>query len=234
MTVLQRAGAMSRAVPGAELHEAWPHSSSGVEAEGLTAKRIFDIIGVVLAFLLFGPLMFVIWTALALSGGNPIFCQQRVGRHGQPFRCYKFRSMVKDANKILTLYLDANPEARAEWDRSFKLARDPRVTWFGNFLRRTSMDELPQLFNVLKGEMSLVGPRPIIPSEVERYAGNIAAYYSCRPGITGLWQVSGRNLVSYERRVQLDALYARTHSLWLDATILIRTVRVVVSGAGAS
>src|SRR5579871_2953979 len=154
MTLLQRADTMSRAVPPGEIHDAWSRSSYGVEAEGLTAKRIFDIVGTLFALLLFGPLMFAIWTALALSGGSPIFCQQRVGRYGQPFRCYKFRSMVKDANKILTLYLEANPEARAEWDRSFKLARDPRVTWFGNFLRRTSMDELPQLFNVLRGEMS--------------------------------------------------------------------------------
>jgi lipopolysaccharide/colanic/teichoic acid biosynthesis glycosyltransferase len=232
MTLLQPADTISCAVPGGEFQTAGRDSNA--EAERLTAKRVLDIVGALSALIFFGPLMFAIWVALSVSGGSPIFCHKRVGKNGEIFRCYKFRSMVKDANKILAVYLEENPEARAEWDRSFKLACDPRITWFGTFLRRTSMDELPQLFNVLKGEMSLVGPRPIIPSEVERYAGKISAYYSCRPGITGLWQVSGRNLVSYDRRVQLDAFYARKQSLWLDLTILVRTVRVVVSGVGAS
>jgi undecaprenyl-phosphate galactose phosphotransferase len=133
----------------------------------------------------------------------------------------------------LAEYLLANPEAREEWERTFKLACDPRITRFGAYLRRSSLDELPQLFNVLAGDMSLVGPRPIVPSEIERYADRIGAYYRCRPGITGLWQVSGRNLVSYSRRVRLDAIYARKQTMWLDVVILFRTVRVVLTGVGA-
>ena len=149
------------------------------------------------------------------------------------FLCYKFRSMVKDANKVLTDYLSSNPAARDEWNRTFKLAKDPRVSRFGMFLRRTSLDELPQLFNVLLGNMSLVGPRPIVPGEIERYSDRIHAYYRCRPGITGLWQISVRNDVAYDKRVRLDALYARRQSIRLDIVILLRTVRAVLSGRGA-
>jgi lipopolysaccharide/colanic/teichoic acid biosynthesis glycosyltransferase len=198
------------------------------------AKRVFDILGAAAALVLLGPIMLTVLLALAVSGGQPIFIQRRIGRSGTLFNCYKFRTMVKNASSVLAQYLTANEAAREEWERSFKLVCDPRVTRFGAFLRRSSLDELPQLFNVLAGDMSLVGPRPIIPSEIERYADKIAAYYSCRPGMTGLWQVSGRNLVSYSRRVRLDAIYARKQSLWLDVVILLRTVRVVLSGAGAS
>lgn len=202
-------------------------------AAGFDAKRAFDIVGASLALLVFGPAMLVILLVLTASGGQPIFIQRRIGRNGKLFSCFKFRTMVKNASSVLTEYLCSNPEAREEWDRAFKLARDPRVTRFGAFLRRSSLDELPQLFNVLAGDMSLVGPRPIVPSEIERYADKITAYYSCRPGITGLWQVSGRNLVSYSRRVRLDAIYASKQSLRLDIVILFRTVRVVLSGVGA-
>jgi len=142
--------------------------------------------------------------------------------------------MMGDAKRALSIYLENNPEAREEWDRSFKLEHDPRVTRLGMFLRRSSLDELPQLLNVLIGDMSLVGPRPIVAPEIERYEEKIAEYCSCRPGLTGLWQVSGRNLVSYERRVRLDAIYARRHSLRLDLIILLRTIGVVLSGRGAS
>ena len=207
--------------------------SAGLQADALSAKRFMDIAGASLALLLFFPIMAAILLVLMFNGGSPVFVQHRVGRSGQLFRCYKFRSMVKDANRVLTDYLEHHPAAREEWNKTFKLQEDPRITWFGTMLRRTSMDELPQLFNVLKGDMSLVGPRPIVSSEVERYAHRIGAYYSCRPGITGLWQVSGRNLVSYETRVRLDAIYARKKSVWLDTLILIRTVRVVLSGVGA-
>jgi lipopolysaccharide/colanic/teichoic acid biosynthesis glycosyltransferase len=202
-------------------------------AIGFDSKRVFDILGASLALFVFGPVMLLIFSVMAVTGGQPIFIQRRIGRNGKLFSCYKFRTMVKNASCVLAEYLLVNPEARDEWDRTFKLASDPRVTPFGAFLRRSSLDELPQLFNVLAGDMSLVGPRPIVPSEIERYADKIAAYYSCRPGITGLWQVSGRNLVSYSRRVRLDAIYARKQSLWLDVVILFRTVRVVLSGVGA-
>jgi undecaprenyl-phosphate galactose phosphotransferase len=196
-------------------------------------KRIVDILGASFALVFCAPIMLIIWAALALTGGSAIFSQIRVGQNGKLFRCFKFRSMVKNANQVLVAHLASNPAARHEWSRDFKLARDPRVTAFGRFLRRTSLDELPQLFNVLKADMSLVGPRPIVPGEVERYANKIHAYYCCRPGITGLWQVSGRNLVAYEKRVRLDAVYARKQSLQLDMVILFRTVWVVLNGRGA-
>ncbi len=212
-----------------------PRVSSTPRTAGarLDAKRVLDILGASLALFVFAPVMLVILLKLSFSGGQPIFIQRRLGKNGKLFNCYKFRSMVKNASGILAEYLLVNPDAREEWNRSFKLAHDPRITPFGAFLRRSSLDELPQLFNVLAGDMSLVGPRPIVPSEIERYEDRISAYYSCRPGLTGLWQVSGRNLVSYRRRVRLDAIYARKQSLWLDLVILIRTVRVVLSGAGA-
>jgi lipopolysaccharide/colanic/teichoic acid biosynthesis glycosyltransferase len=204
-----------------------------VKAPLINAKRLMDLFGASLALLIAAPVMAMIYIALVFAGGQPIFVQYRVGQNGRLFPCCKFRSMVKNANRILTDHLASNSAAREEWSRNFKLANDPRVTTFGRFLRRASLDELPQLFNVLRGDMSLVGPRPIVPSEVELYSDNIAAYYSCRPGITGLWQVSGRNMVGYDKRVHLDVFYAGKQSLGLDLIILVRTVRVVLSGRGA-
>jgi lipopolysaccharide/colanic/teichoic acid biosynthesis glycosyltransferase len=203
------------------------------DAEPFKSKRILDVVGAILALAFFAPSMILICLALMCSGGRPIFSQTRVGKNGELFQCYKFRSMALNADAVLVDYLNANPAAREEWERTFKLAWDPRITPFGTFLRRTSLDELPQLFNVLKGDMSLVGPRPIVPEEIGRYAGRITAYYRCRPGITGLWQVSGRNDVTYSRRVCLDTVYARKRSIWLDCVILLRTVRAVLSGRGA-
>ena len=202
-------------------------------ARTVSAKRLIDIVGALAALLFFAPLMSIIYVILMFSGGGPVFAHRRVGQNGVLFSCYKFRSMVKNADAVLANHLRQNPGARAEWESSCKLARDPRVTWFGMLLRRSSMDELPQFINVLRGDMSLVGPRPIVPDEVERYSGWIRAYYQCKPGITGLWQVSGRNDVAYDRRVRLDAVYARKKSVGLDAIILIRTVRAVLSGRGA-
>jgi exopolysaccharide production protein ExoY len=233
MSLLQKADTLQYSASQVEFYSNCPSRTRTDGGEIARAKRAFDIVGALLALVLFSPLIIAIGIGLMLSGGRPIFVQHRVGRNGVLFRCYKFRSMVKDANRALGNYLEHNPGAREEWNKCFKLLRDPRITWFGQALRRTSMDELPQLFNVLKGDMSLVGPRPIVPSEVELYADRIAAYYQCRPGITGLWQVSGRNLVAYEKRVRLDAMYARRQSLSLDFIILLRTIRVVISGAGA-
>jgi lipopolysaccharide/colanic/teichoic acid biosynthesis glycosyltransferase len=176
--------------------------------------------------------MVLIFLCLSIMG-NPVFRQYRVGRGGKLFACYKFRTMVNGAEQVLHDYLQSNPAAREEWLRTFKLTHDPRITPMGHFLRKSSLDELPQLFNVLKGDMSLVGPRPIVPAEVPRYRTKIRAYQSVRPGLTGLWQVSGRNLVSYRRRVALDAVYARRRSLLLDTLILIKTVGVVFVGRGA-
>jgi len=231
MSVVQRAQALSRSVALTE--SALPSFQEPRLGAADSIKRCMDIAGASLALLLSIPVMLAICAALLPSRTNPVFAQWRVGRDGRLFRCYKFRSMVPDANRILADHLEKHPHAQAEWNSGFKLSRDPRITRFGAFLRRTSLDELPQLFNILKGEMSLVGPRPIVPDEIERYGRRIHAYYRCRPGLTGLWQVNGRNLLGYPQRVRLDAFYARNQSFWMDAAILFRTVGVVVSGRGA-
>lgn len=196
-------------------------------------KRLLDIFGASVALILCAPVLLMVFLSLSVFG-NPIFSQRRVGRDGKLFSCYKFRTMVNNAERVLEDYLRDNPAAQEEWLRNFKLAHDPRITPMGGFLRKSSLDELPQLFNVLRGDMSLVGPRPIVPAEVPRYAGRIQAYQKVRPGLTGLWQVSGRNLVSYRRRVALDTFYARERSIALDVVILVKTVGVVIGGKGAS
>ena len=200
--------------------------------QGFEAKRLLDILGASVALILCAPVMILIFLGLCFQG-NPIFAQQRVGRGGKLFRCYKFRTMINGAEQVLADYLEHNPAAREEWRLTFKLTNDPRITPMGHFLRKSSLDELPQLFNILSGDMSLVGPRPIVPAEVPRYRSRIRAYYKVRPGLTGLWQVSGRNLVSYRRRVALDAAYASNATLALDLLILIKTVGVVLLGRGA-
>lgn len=216
----------------AQEFESRPAPATLYTVPGIDTKRMLDIAGACFGLVLCAPVMLLIYLLLSIVG-NPIFRQYRVGRGGKLFACYKFRSMVNGAEQVLHDYLQKNPAAREEWQRTFKLARDPRITPMGHFLRKSSLDELPQLFNVLKGDMSLVGPRPIVPAEVPRYRGRIRAYHGVRPGLTGLWQVSGRNLVSYRRRVALDTVYARRHSMALDASILVRTVRVVLVGRGA-
>lgn len=232
MSVIQETGAVQYSLEDEEFEHLAPQFRATATVD-VDLKRFLDVTGAAIALMFFAPTMLIIYAALMLSGGSPIFAHPRVGRSGKMFLCYKFRSMVKDANKVLTDYLSSNPAARDEWNRTFKLAKDPRVSRFGMFLRRTSLDELPQLFNVLLGNMSLVGPRPIVPGEIERYSDRIHAYYRCRPGITGLWQISGRNDVAYDKRVRLDALYARRQSIRLDIVILLRTVRAVLSGRGA-
>ena len=167
------------------------------------------------------------------SPGPVIFKHRRVGKDGKEFDCYKFRSMCVDADRILKELLEKNPEARKEWEKDFKLKEDPRITKSGAFLRKTSLDELPQIFNVLKGEMSLVGPRPIIRAEVPRYGKYISDYYMVRPGITGLWQTSGRNDIDYNERIQMDTWYVRNWNIWFDIVLLWRTFKVVLAGKGA-
>ncbi len=187
-----------------------------------------------LLLLLLAPLMaavaFLIWRR---DGAPVLFAHYRVGHDGKMFRCLKFRSMLRDSEAALAALLARSPEAREEWQRDQKLLHDPRVTAIGRFLRRTSLDELPQLFNVLRGEMSLVGPRPITVGELTRYGRARWHYLSVRPGITGLWQVSGRNNTTYEERVALDRQYVERRSAWLDARILLKTVVVVLSRHGA-
>ena len=180
------------------------------------------------------PLMLVIAAAVKLTSPGPvIFRHTRIGRHGRKFKVWKFRTMRTDGDAILREHLARNPEARAEWDRDHKLRDDPRVTPLGRFLRKTSLDELPQVVNVLNGDMSLVGPRPIVTDEVWRYGNAIRHYTAVKPGITGLWQVTGRNDAGYEDRVQLDLFYIRHWSPWLDLYVLAKTVVALVSRNGA-
>jgi Undecaprenyl-phosphate galactose phosphotransferase WbaP len=180
------------------------------------------------------PLLVVIAVLIRLDSAGPIFYSQtRIGRNGRLFKAWKFRSMVSDADQVLTHYLNRYPEFQSHWEQDHKLKQDPRITRLGRFLRRTSLDELPQLWNVLRGEMSLVGPRPIVHDEVKHYQDKFELYKQVPPGITGLWQVSGRNNTTYEERVNLDAYYVRNWSVWLDIYILIRTLWVVLSGDGA-
>ena len=196
--------------------------------------RAMDMTIVILALVFLFPLMALIAVTIVLQDGGPVFfSQRRIGRGGRPFHCYKFRSMTVGAEARLAAILAANPIARAEWARDHKLRMDPRVTPFGAFLRRSSLDELPQLFNVLRGEMSVVGPRPIVEAEITRYGRRFRHYCSVKPGITGLWQVSGRNDVNYRSRVALDCLYVRSRSPWLYLWITIATIPAVIMRKGS-
>src|SRR5690606_1071087 len=171
---------------------------------------------------------------LRMSAGPVVFSHRRVGFGGKPFDCYKFRSMVANADDVLTAYLEANPEAALEWERTRKLRHDPRVTFFGHMLRKSSIDELPQLFNIIRGEMSCVGPRPVVTAELEHYGNRAREYLTVRPGLTGLWQVSGRSSTGYDDRVTLDSYYVRNWSAWLDMAILLRAAGAVMRSDGAA
>lgn len=214
---------------------AFARAPLAIAPTGITAltKRALDIVGAIVLALVFAPLILVIVFLLRRGGGSVIYQHRRVGRGGRMFACYKFRTMVPDADQVLRTLLEDNPELQAEWVRDHKLRHDPRVTGLGRFLRRTSLDELPQLLNVLRGEMSLVGPRPVVREELLRYGKNVGTYLAARPGITGLWQVTGRNDTDYRRRVVLDTYYVRNQNLGLDLYILLKTTGVVLSGNGA-
>ena len=196
-------------------------------------KRVLDVVGAALLLVLLSPVFLIVSILVALDGGPVFYRHQRIGRNGVTFGCLKFRTMILGADRCLNEYLAYHPAAEQEWDREQKLAFDPRITAIGRFLRRTSLDELPQLMNVLYGEMSLVGPRPVTQSELRHYGHASADYLSIRPGITGLWQISGRNDVSYAQRVALDQSYVATLSLWRDLLILLKTPMVVFSKRGA-
>ncbi len=197
-------------------------------------KRSLDLGAILLASPLVLPLLAVLAISAKLSSPGPIcFGHQRIGLRGRRFKAWKFRSMVTNGDQVLQNHLANHPESRLEWERTQKLRNDPRVTWFGRILRKTSLDELPQLWNVLRGEMSLVGPRPIVDAEVSKYTHRFELYTKVVPGITGLWQVSGRNDTTYDQRVEFDAFYARNWSPWLDLFILARTVKVVLFRDGA-
>lgn len=195
-------------------------------------KRVFDIFFALLTLPFLAPIIAAIWVLVRLDGGAGFFGHSRIGRNGKVFKCMKIRTMVPDAEAQLKLYLAANPEAAAGWARDFKLDHDPRITRIGQFLRKSSLDELPQIWNVLRGEMSFVGPRPVTAPELELYGSAARIYEQMRPGITGLWQVSGRNDISYAARVALDVRYFRTASLSVDIATIVATARAVLHMTG--
>ena len=198
------------------------------------AKRVFDIVVTVLGGIVALPIIVGIAVLIYIDSPGPIiFPHRRVGQNGKEFLCYKFRTMVLNAQEVLQEYLKQNPEAEREWEQDFKLKDDPRITKIGHFLRRTSLDELPQLWNVLVGEMSLVGPRPIVQAEIEKYGEYINDFYLVPPGITGVWQVSGRSDTTYEERVHMDSWYVHNWSVWIDIVYLVKTVAVVIKSKGA-
>lgn len=197
-------------------------------------KRAFDLtLSIVGGLMISIPLLLIALAVAIQNRGRVIFAHRRVGAAGKKFSCYKFQTMVPDAEAKLKKYLAENPDARREWEESFKLTNDPRVTWLGGLLRRTSLDELPQLWNVIRGDMSLVGPRPIVQAEVPRYGKNIREYYMVLPGITGMWQVSGRSDTTYPERVAMDTWYVRNWSVWIDIMYLFKTFKAVIYRRGA-
>jgi exopolysaccharide production protein ExoY len=206
--------------------------SSSRPAE-MVIKRGLDVLLASILLVLLLPGMLLIAALVRRDGGPAVFGHRRIGADGRTFRCWKFRSMVRDADTVLAQLLERDATARSEWEREYKLRDDPRITPVGKILRVTSLDELPQLINVIKGEMSLVGPRPIVSDEIKRYGNAFHDYRRCRPGITGKWQVSGRNDIDYGTRVRLDQDYARRWSLGRDLMILLKTVQVVIQKKGA-
>lgn len=203
-------------------------------SRGPQSVRVFDLVVAIAAIVFTAPLLIAIAVAIRLSDGGPaLFRQERIGRDGRRFQCLKFRTMVVDSEQRLAAVLASNPIALSEWERYRKLRDDPRITAVGRFLRKSSLDELPQVFNVLKGEMSIVGPRPITASEIRLYGFRFADYARCKPGITGLWQVSGRSDTNFRRRVALDTVYSRRRTLWLDLKLIALTIPAVLSGRGS-
>jgi exopolysaccharide production protein ExoY len=212
---------------------AFQPAASGQRRVALFFKAAVDIIAAGSALLFLAPLMLLLAVLVKLDGGPVLFAHGRIGRGGTRFPCLKFRSMVTDSDQVLRALLERDPAAAAEWAETQKLRQDPRITLVGRFMRKTSLDELPQLLNVLHRDMSLVGPRPIVAAEVPRYGEDIAYYLAIRPGITGLWQVSGRSNTSYAERVALDTAYVREWSFWKDVTIVARTIPAVLARKGA-
>jgi len=193
------------------------------------AKRVFDVVFSLLILILFSPLYLLLVLLIALSSPGPIFyIQERVGKNYKTFNCIKFRTMVVNADEMLLELMETSPGLRQEFEDNFKLKQDPRITKIGQFLRLTSLDEFPQFWNVLKGDMSVVGPRPLVVEELPRYGFHIDDVLTIKPGITGLWQVSGRNDIPYNRRVQIDLYYANFHNVWLDMWVIVKTIGVVI------
>lgn len=207
---------------------------NGGDIRGGFRKRAFDVALATVAIVLLSPLLIGLALAIRLSDGGPaLFGQTRIGANGKPFRIWKFRSMVPDAAARLREHLERDPQANREWQATRKLKSDPRITPLGRVIRKYSVDELPQLFNILLGDMSFVGPRPIEEAECVRYRRSLRYYLRCRPGLTGLWQVSGRSDTSYDRRVVLDRYYATHSTLKLDMALILKTVPVALTGQGS-
>lgn len=224
------------ALPVRTLHPHLPELAPPQPAIAAPAlwKLALDKGAAALGLLFFAPFLIGISLIILCVEGGPIFyAHERIGQGGRPFRCLKFRTMAVNADRLLADLLERDPAARREWQDTRKLARDPRISRLGAILRRSSLDELPQFLNVLKGEMSMVGPRPVVTEELHHYGPFLADYLSVRPGLTGLWQVSGRSDTSFEERVALDTRYVRSQSLVADLRILCRTVWVVLRGKGA-
>lgn len=197
-------------------------------------KRTVDIVVASVALILLAPLILLFALLVRLQdGGTSLFAQSRYGLNGKTFQCYKLRSMTVDAQERLNAILATNDALRAEWEASQKLRSDPRITPLGSLLRKSSIDELPQLWNVLKGDMSIVGPRPIVKNEIQKYGDNYRFYAAVRPGLTGLWQVDGRTNTTYEERIEMDVNYVRTRSFWGDVWIMLKTVPAVLRSRGA-
>jgi exopolysaccharide production protein ExoY len=197
-------------------------------------KRSFDFLAALAALVLLFPLLALVALNLWIMQGGPIFIKhRRIGFGGKSFLCLKFRTMVKNADEVLRQHIADDPDARSEWEASRKLRVDPRVTALGHVLRKSSVDELPQLINILKGDMSVVGPRPIVEDEIKHYGADIAHYFKVRPGLTGLWQVSGRSDVTYESRVKLDTAYVDEMNFVKDLAIILKTVPAVIRSRGS-
>lgn len=201
---------------------------------GGVLKRSFDITGAAVGIVLISPLFFLIALLIKFSDGGSVFYgHRRIGRDGTPFFCLKFRTMAENGDELLAAHFAANPEAREEWASTRKLQNDPRVTTAGSILRKLSLDELPQIINILRGEMSIVGPRPVVKDEIDLYGPSAVYYFKSRPGLTGLWQVSGRNDVSYDARIAFDRHYVENWSFRKDLWIIVKTVPAVCMSRGS-
>lgn len=212
----------------------WRSLAAEISVNSYMGKRAFDIVGALAMCAVFAPVAIGSGLLVLHQSGNPVFFRhRRIGLRGRGFEVYKFRSMVEDAEARLAELLATDGRAAMEWQATHKLKNDPRITSIGRFLRKTSLDELPQLINVLKGEMSLVGPRPVIEQELEKYGSSLPYYLSVKPGLTGLWQVSGRSNLSYSERVALDVEYARSQSIIKDISIMLKTAKVLFSDRSA-
>jgi exopolysaccharide production protein ExoY len=199
-----------------------------------SAKRVFDIVAASLGLIFLAPLLILVALLIRLQDGQKaLYSQPRWGYKGEAFRCFKLRTMVPDADKKLQAVLESSAEARLEWDRTQKLTNDPRITPLGKFIRATSIDELPQLLNIIRGDMSIVGPRPIPLYERPKYGEGFVHYARVRPGLTGLWQTSGRSNTTYAERIQLDTQYVKTRTFWGDVMIIVKTVPAVLLSVGA-